>query len=423
MSHKVKTGSHEKSFAHLLKQGLKDEADAPAAKQDGQQKPAVPLVTVAADNSKGAKPPITLKLGQPVDPAAAGKDLPDPATGGPSYDEPAPDTSDNTLLKNGTSILMAMLSQAKLTSLNLGNPQQVDPKLTSSDPQDPHATAPTLISLAETQNGALAANTIAKGQAGDVLQAAAGLPAADTSQDGIDPDAGSPRPPAAGPSEGHLAFALQISSSDSKTESHRPSQVSPDMSSPASTATISPSAAGFASDGAESSASNGSGGEQHQPSSQDSNTPTAAVQSDTGFSPATVEVAATPEPSAPAASASELDDKEESSAEPVRNVQMQLIGQGNQRVNISLLDRAGQLRVNVRSTDKSLTQNLQDQMPVLTSRLAAERYRTEVWIPGRNNGDNPQQQEQQQDQPDWVDTPEGAGPGTSERINTPWLLQ
>jgi hypothetical protein len=109
--------------------------------------------------------------------------------------------------------------------------------------------------------------------------------------------------------------------------------------------------------------------------------------------------------------------------EPLRNMHIQLSGDNNQRVNVQLVDRGGELRVSVKSPDPVLSQTLQQHMPELTSRLQQQSYRTEVWMPkesassssnnsnsngssnpgygnpgGRQNG-----QQQQQDRPEWLD--------------------
>lgn len=105
---------------------------------------------------------------------------------------------------------------------------------------------------------------------------------------------------------------------------------------------------------------------------------------------------------------------------------IQLTGDDNQRVNVHLVDRGGELRLSVKSPDPALAQTMQEHMPELTSRLEQQRYQTEVWMPketasssssnnnsnsngssnpgdgnpgGRQNG----QQQQQQNRPEWLD--------------------
>jgi hypothetical protein len=113
-------------------------------------------------------------------------------------------------------------------------------------------------------------------------------------------------------------------------------------------------------------------------------------------------------------------------AEPVRNVHMQLVSDDNRRVDVRLVDRGGELHVSVKSADTALTQNLQDHLPDLTARLDKQHMQTEVWVPkaaepskadgGNTNGSfsdpnarsysgNSQgrREGRQQAKPDWVD--------------------
>jgi hypothetical protein len=67
--------------------------------------------------------------------------------------------------------------------------------------------------------------------------------------------------------------------------------------------------------------------------------------------------------------------------EPVRHVQLQLAGDNNQRVDVRVFDRGGELRVSVRSADTGLAQALRDHIPELTDRLEQQHFRNEIWIP------------------------------------------
>jgi hypothetical protein len=64
---------------------------------------------------------------------------------------------------------------------------------------------------------------------------------------------------------------------------------------------------------------------------------------------------------------------------------IQLVGSGNQRVDIRLLERGGGLAVSVRSSDTVLTRTLQDHIPELTARLESEHLRSEAWTPSAGN--------------------------------------
>jgi hypothetical protein len=68
-------------------------------------------------------------------------------------------------------------------------------------------------------------------------------------------------------------------------------------------------------------------------------------------------------------------------AQPVRTVQLQLAGEGAGRVDLRLVEHAGGLSLSVRATDTVLTRGLQDNLPELSARLAAERYQTHTFLP------------------------------------------
>ena len=70
--------------------------------------------------------------------------------------------------------------------------------------------------------------------------------------------------------------------------------------------------------------------------------------------------------------------------QPLKNLNVQLTGENNQRVDVRLSDRGGALQVSVRSADANLTQALQDKMPELTSRLEAQHMNAQVWTPSLN---------------------------------------
>lgn len=70
-------------------------------------------------------------------------------------------------------------------------------------------------------------------------------------------------------------------------------------------------------------------------------------------------------------------------SEPLRHVRVQLAGEGNQHVDMRLIERGGTLSVSVRSTDETLTRNLQQNLPQLNARLATQHFQTEAWTPVR----------------------------------------
>jgi hypothetical protein len=87
-----------------------------------------------------------------------------------------------------------------------------------------------------------------------------------------------------------------------------------------------------------------------------------------------------PEPAAKVAAAPAAEVSSPASA-PVRAVRVQLAAEGNQRVDVTLVERAGALSVSVRSADSNLARSLQEHLPDLSARLGEQRYQTETWTP------------------------------------------
>ncbi len=123
-------------------------------------------------------------------------------------------------------------------------------------------------------------------------------------------------------------------------------------------------------------------------------------------------------------------------AEPARQIHVQMAGDGNQRVDLRVIERDGTMSVSVRATDPNLNRTLQEHMPELTNRLEAEHFRAEVWVPkssasaassfeqgksdsntGYSGGNNPGQQQggQRDAKPDWVDELEDYARNTQSR--------
>ena len=74
-------------------------------------------------------------------------------------------------------------------------------------------------------------------------------------------------------------------------------------------------------------------------------------------------------------------DSSDAAALAMRSVRVQLAGEGDQRVDMRLVEYAGGLSVSVRASDNSLTRGLQDHLPELSARLAAEHYQSQAWLP------------------------------------------
>lgn len=73
------------------------------------------------------------------------------------------------------------------------------------------------------------------------------------------------------------------------------------------------------------------------------------------------------------------------SPQTVRTVQVQLAGEGDSRVDLRLVQHGDGLSVSVRSSDSTLTKSLQENLPELSTRLAAEKYQTHVFLPPASN--------------------------------------
>lgn len=154
---------------------------------------------------------------------------------------------------------------------------------------------------------------------------------------------------------------------------------------------------------------------------------------------------AAPQETAPAAGPEFIDAEAAATpTQPVRNVRLQLEGDNNQRVDIRLVEVAGEMRVSVRASDTKLAQTLQEHIPDLSKSLDQQRFRAEVYTPrtegsaasnGSNvgsqssrgedaqgeNGRRRDGQGRQQKQPEWVDELENyPSRNKSSRSNQLW---
>jgi hypothetical protein len=69
-------------------------------------------------------------------------------------------------------------------------------------------------------------------------------------------------------------------------------------------------------------------------------------------------------------------------AEPVRSLSIEIRHADNDRVEVRLLQRSGELHVAVRATDAEVTQAMRQSLPELTGALEREGHRVEAWRPG-----------------------------------------
>ena len=129
-------------------------------------------------------------------------------------------------------------------------------------------------------------------------------------------------------------------------------------------------------------------------------------------------------------------------AEPARQIHVQVAGDGNQRVDLRVIERDGTMSVSVRAADPNLSRTLQEHMPELTSRLEAEHFHAETWIPKANastsssfeqgksdsnpgyspggNGSGQRQGGQRDAKPEWVDELENYARNSQIRRNNLW---
>jgi hypothetical protein len=71
------------------------------------------------------------------------------------------------------------------------------------------------------------------------------------------------------------------------------------------------------------------------------------------------------------------------SAEPLRNISLQIeSGDGQAPVKVDLVQRAGELAISVRANGSDMANSLRHDLPELTSRLAERGFQSEMWHPG-----------------------------------------
>jgi hypothetical protein len=287
-----------------------------------------------------------------------------------------------------------------------------------------------LLGAATARTANYAAESDAKGPetAGDKeAQPVAGL-APGTSENAAAPGAG-------------LAFALRLSRAEAAPESDSSN------SQPAASASLSSFANAL-----EAAAKPAAEAKTHPGDENNAAIPLAAT--DTGVAaPASGNRPAAPEAAGNAAPAPAAEPASQASA-PVRAVRVQLAAADNQRVDLTLVERAGALSVSVRSADSNLARSLQDHLPDLSARLSEQRYQTETFTPtprvelpsasagsagssesgrrnfesggqkqgGQNGNSNPQQQQQggrENEAPAWFE--ELAAMGRTPHIRSEYL--
>jgi hypothetical protein len=92
------------------------------------------------------------------------------------------------------------------------------------------------------------------------------------------------------------------------------------------------------------------------------------------------EQSALKESAAPPQEAGRLEPKPGVASGVAREIKLELTG-GDRRVEVRLSDRAGEVRVAVRTPDSHLAGTLRENLPELSTRLAETGMRSEVWRP------------------------------------------
>jgi hypothetical protein len=95
--------------------------------------------------------------------------------------------------------------------------------------------------------------------------------------------------------------------------------------------------------------------------------------------------------------------------QPIHEISLKLADHAANRVDIQLVERAGNVHVAVRTGDQELTKSLQTNLGDLVGRFEDKGYKTETWIPAASlhttaavaatGGSASHGQEQQQEQP------------------------
>jgi hypothetical protein len=65
----------------------------------------------------------------------------------------------------------------------------------------------------------------------------------------------------------------------------------------------------------------------------------------------------------------------------VRDIKLEVAGQGDQRVEVRISERAGDMHVAVRTPDSGLAGDLRNDLPSLASKLEQSGFRAETWHP------------------------------------------
>ncbi len=376
------------------------------------------------------QPPLTEDI-VPADTQTDGQSVDGKANGNGNVPADPPSADSSSLLEkapsesitnpNSGSMLLARLMQSRTGMMSL--PAQ--PQVKAGAPEKkPSASSSSETALPSSLNGLIP--TLSSNLSSIAVPKDDGISIAGSKSAGVvaPVEGDAPQVAAAAVVPGHLAFALRLNVAADSSAAQATTAVAPEPATTPNPAVANPAASVASSNSVVGTAALGSDTEKKEHSdggdAQDRGNASAPVELPTPVN--SNGDASTAPNETPAATQLPIDERlQEYSSDPVQNVQMQVIGDDNRRVDIRLIDRAGELRVSVKSGDSTLNRTLQSKMPELTSRLQSAQYDTEIWMPtsteqDQSSGDsNADAQKGQQQRPDWVEDLEGSTPNNSER--------
>ena len=94
-----------------------------------------------------------------------------------------------------------------------------------------------------------------------------------------------------------------------------------------------------------------------------------------------------PEPSKPGPAAQPAEPPVSPKTSSTHDIRLELSGSGERRVEVRVTERAGEVRVAVRTPDQQLAGSLRENLPTLSSKLNDSGFRAEAWHPASTGGE------------------------------------
>ena len=88
------------------------------------------------------------------------------------------------------------------------------------------------------------------------------------------------------------------------------------------------------------------------------------------------------------------------SVEPAHNISLRLAGDHGSALEVRVIDRGGEVRVAVRSTDTAVAETVRAGLPELVERLGQRGFETEVWRPAAIRPSSGSETRSNQESPD-----------------------